>query len=310
MSHERKAPALLLFFWALCACGPDLGPAMPWVPWEEIAGPLRPEVSQPAPGAAPASLRVVTFNVHYGADVDGLARALRGDEALAAADLLLLQEIESHPEEGRSRAARLAQALGMGYAYVPARIEGGGTHGLALLTRVPFTGLRVMQLPAASLPGGVQERVAFSFDVRLGPGPQEAPEGTSVHVVHVHLDTRLNLPQRILQLRPTLPAPSAGRALVAGDFNTNDFLWAGGLAPQLPVQSATGAGQAGALDGYMKGLGYAAPTQDLGPTLPISPGVHLRLDAIYTRGLTATGGAVERDVDISDHWPLWIDIRP
>jgi endonuclease/exonuclease/phosphatase family metal-dependent hydrolase len=268
-------------------------------------------VAQPAAGAAPASLRVVTFNVHYGADVDGLARALRGHAALAAADLLLLQEIDSYPEEGRSRAARLAQALGMGHAYVPALLRGdGSTHGLALLTRVPCLGLRVMELPAASLPGGVERRVAFSCDVRLRPGPGQGPGEASVRVVNVHLDTRLNLPERILQLRPALPVPPDGCALVAGDFNTNDLLWAGGLAPQLPVQSATGAGQADALDGYMRGLGYATPTQDLGPTLPVSPGLRLRLDAIYTRGLTAAGGAVERDVDISDHWPLWIDVRP
>src|SRR5262245_10392069 len=125
----------LLGLIAAGACSQSPGDAGDWVPWELIQGDLAPELEPPPPqvvarqGDLPGRLRVVTFNVERGADIDGLARAFLEDEALSQADVVLIQEIESYPNEGPSRAARLARAIGMGYIYVPARREGAGTHG-------------------------------------------------------------------------------------------------------------------------------------------------------------------------------------
>lgn len=278
----------------------ELGPELPWVPWYEISGPLRPELeAPPMPAPPPEHLRVVTFNVHFGEDVEALASALREHPALAAADLLLLQEIESHPEEGASRASRLARALGMGYAYVPARLEGSGTHGLALLGRYPIADLQVMQLPKAHVPTGPPARVAMSCELQLAAGP--------LRVVNVHLDTRLNLALRIRQLRPAvLPQPSP--VLVAGDFNTLEYIFAAGLIPDLPVDSAIGGSQADEIDRYMEALGYASATRTFGATLSFL-GMDYRLDSIYVRGLLFGSGAVERDVSVSDHYPVWAEVR-
>lgn len=291
---------MLLGALLLCACD-ELGPPGPWIPWEEIAAPLRPELSQPsAPPPSPSGLRVVTFNVHFAADVPALAQALRAHPDLRSGDLFLLQELRSFPEEGRSRAARLAQALGLGYAYVPARPEGSGTHGLGILSRYPLQNLQVMELPRAELAGVAERRVACSFDLLLSAG--------ALRVVNVHLDTRINLSQRVRQLRPAVvDAPQ--RSLVAGDFNSNDLLWAGGALPQLPVTSTTGGDQSEGLSDYMEALGYLAPTRGLGATAP-APGLTLRLDAAFTRGLAVGAAAVARDVDVSDHWPLWLQVQP
>ena len=81
----------------------------------------------PDPAAVPppaAVLRVASWNVHFGADPAGLAAAIGAEPALAAADVLLIQEVEAYPDEPGCRAARLAAALGMTWAYAPARQEG------------------------------------------------------------------------------------------------------------------------------------------------------------------------------------------
>jgi len=76
-----RARATLALLAALAGCGYDLGPSSPWVPWQEIEGPLRPEVVPPpvlfviGAGAVSEPLRVVTYNVETGRNVEALARA-------------------------------------------------------------------------------------------------------------------------------------------------------------------------------------------------------------------------------------------
>lgn len=285
----------------LAGCYQETGPAGTWVPWDAVDGPLRPELgSPPAPRAFVdgAALRVVTYNVEYGEDVVGLAAAIAGDPALAGAGLLLVQEIESYPGEGSSRAARLAAALELGWVYAPARPEGDGTHGLAVFSPYPLENLQVMELPFVDLPISDHRRIAVALDVRLG--------ARTLHVVNLHLDTRLNVTDRIVQLRPAvIDAPD--QVLVGGDFNMNAYVWAEGAVPLVPVDSLADSDQAPIIDDYMGALGFATPTAALGATQQLGP-VDSRLDAIYARGLVVVPGAVERDVDESDHWPLWVDL--
>jgi len=255
----------------------------------------------PLPAAPPERLRIVTFNVHFGADVDALAQAIRDNPRLAAAQVLFVQEIESHPGEGGSRASRLAGALGMGYAYLPSRDEGDGTHGLALLSTLPFAGVEVMVLPHVDLLVRPRPRIAVAAGVPLAGG------GT-LRLVNVHLDTRLNITDRLRQLRPAVvDAPTP--VIAGGDLNTMPYLWAEGSVPLTSVESVAGTEQATLVDDFMDALGFAAPTADLGTTQFSSELIQeLRLDSLYTRGLTATPGGVEREVDVSDHWPVWIEV--
>jgi endonuclease/exonuclease/phosphatase family metal-dependent hydrolase len=145
--------------------------------------------------------------------------------------------------------------------------------------------------------GSIQHRAAMSADLVLG--------SQRLRVVNVHLDTRLNVTTRIEQLRPAaIDLPE--RAIVGGDFNTNPAAWIGNTVPVLlPVKGDSD--QAPVLDDYMAALGYHCPTASFGPTAPI-PVLQVRLDSIYLRGLAATAGRVERDVDVSDHWPVWVDV--
>jgi endonuclease/exonuclease/phosphatase family metal-dependent hydrolase len=171
-------------------------------------------------------------------------------------------------------------------------MKGDATHGLAILSAFPIENARMMELPA-----GLSKRIALAADIRIG--------ARTLHVVDVHLDTVLNVTDRILQLRPAvLDAPDA--VLVAGDVNTNDYLWADGV-PHLPADVVADADQAPILDDYMRALGFDTPTALLGPTEHKYLS-EFRLDAIFTRGLRVTPGRVVREVDESDHWPMYVDV--
>ena len=51
--------------------------------------------------------------------------------------------------------------------------------------------------------------------------------------------------------------------------------------------------------------GFDAPVRRSGPT---SKWLSMRLDAIYTRGMSLEQFAVLRDVRSSDHYPLWAEL--
>ena len=287
------------------ACLPEEPPDADWVDWQDIAGALAPEVGDNTVAETPgARIRVVSFNIEFGDDIPGLARAILDNDALAAADVFLVQELELHPGDSRSRAEELAEALAMNYAYAPMRgLDDGGTHGLAIFSRFPLLDVQVMQLPRFEIGVNSTQRIALAADIDIDPSGAE----TLMRVVSVHLDTRINITQRILQLRPAV-VKSGDRAIIAGDMNTNPYIWGGSVIPDVPTQVATGFDQAVALDDYLRGSGFDTPTAHSGPTHRAA-GFEMRLDAIYTRGLSLTGASgVERSVRESDHFPLWVDI--
>ncbi len=296
MSRGARARALVAAAsLGFAGCGIELGPPQPWQPIDQLRAPMQAERSLPDSfrGAAPAAgepLRVVTYNTEYGQDPEGLAAAILGDPELARAGVFLFQEEESYAAEGQSRAARLAGLLGLGYVYVPARVKGAGTHGLAVMSAFPLDAVEKMDLPLAS--NGVQ-RIALAVDVHAGD--------RTLHLIDIHLETRLNPRDRVAQLHPAV-IDAAGDVLVAGDFNTSWITWAGSI----PVL-ADDRDQAPILDSYMTSLGFDLPSAGSGPT-ERAWGLEFKLDAIYTRGLDVRFGGVVR-TGPSDHWPMFIDVR-
>jgi endonuclease/exonuclease/phosphatase family metal-dependent hydrolase len=295
---SRTSWATALGVVAAAGCGVDLGPAQPWQAIDQLPQlPSAMAVERSDPGtfrttgaAVSSPLRVVTYNTEYGQDPAGLAAAILGDPELARAGLFLFQEEERYPAEGESRAARLARLLGLGYLYVPARTKGAGTHGLALMSAFPIDAVEKMDLPLAD--NGVP-RIAVAADVHVGD--------RTLHIIDIHLETRLNPRDRVAQLHPAvIDAPDA--VLVAGDFNTNWVTWAGSV----PVL-ASDRDQAPILDSYMTSLAFEAPSATSGPT-EHAYGLEFKLDSIYTRGLDVTFGGVVR-TGPSDHWPMYIDVK-
>ena len=281
-------------------CGLEVGAKADWVDADSVGGVLAPDRGgntrmQSLPIRSGDVVRMVSFNVEMGGDPAKLANEILRNPAIADASLFLIQEEENYPEEGTTRARRLAQLLDLAYVYVPGRVKKTGTHGLALLSRFPIDSVEVMALP---LTGGGQQRIAISADILIGE--------VRLHIVNVHLETHINITDRILHFRPAvLELPD--QVIIAGDVNTNPYLWEDGSVPLVPTAQIVDTDQAPLLDDYMRGLGFATPAADVGPTQRML-GVESRLDAIYTRGLTVSPANVERTVGGSDHWPVWIDI--
>lgn len=260
---------------------------------------LRPELQQlrPAPLAAPARIRIVTFNVHHGRDVPRLAAGMLSVPSVRDADVFLLQEIESYKSEGSSRAHKLAEALRLNYAYAPARpTEEGGTHGLAILSRFPITNVQVIPLKQYKLVVNTRCRIALAATLDVA--------GRPLQVYNVHLDTRLNPRDRIEQIRAVVESARDDRAagvVVGGDFNTNPVRWAFHILPFFRSNQAT------ALDNFMEENGFHTPLGRSGATLNRRL-LKFRADSLYSRGLTVVAFGVERLLKISDHFPVWMEV--
>jgi endonuclease/exonuclease/phosphatase family metal-dependent hydrolase len=245
--------------------------------------------------AAPAGrrLRMVTYNVHM-IEGDAIADALRRSPALAAADLVFLQEVESHPKAGASEACLAAKQLDLDCAFAPGYgLDDGGAHGVAILSRRPLDDLAVVELPYHDTVFNSARRVALGATITV--------DGEAVRLYAVHLDNRINPAARKRQLAPVLDDADARGlpTVIAGDMNTSPFVWIGHV---VPVPAGV---QDDRLERYVRSRGYDTPVTDVGPT---TKWLGMRLDAVYTRGVEVHARQVEDAVRASDHLPLWADL--
>jgi len=271
------------------------------MPFESVAGPLRPESQNLAvqPPAVGAKLRIVTYNIHLGPDIPGLIAAIQGSAQLSTADVFLFEEIESHPSDGKSQAAMLGEALGMSYAYAPAwTYPDGGTHGVACLSRFPITEPQVLHLPYYELEGASELRIAIRTTLTIG--------SKTLRTIALHLDTKLNVNDRLKQLEPAVELADPD-VVLGGDFNSNPWMWVDRTFSLLPEDAVAPIDPAKAIDQVMTYNGFVAPTSTSGTTTNL-PAFNARLDSIYARGYTPSGFGVERSVTVSDHFPVWVDL--
>lgn len=271
----------------------------PWVGAAQITGTLAPELGPPpaSPPAQPAKLRIASWNVELGADPAALADEILTSPALATADLILVQEIEAHPGEPGTRASRLATALGMTWFYAPARPEGDGTHGDAILSRLPLATPEVKQLPFVDQAIHARHRIASRATLELGT--------RTLTIVNVHLDTRLDVTDRIRQLDPAV-ADNPADVVVGGDLNTLPWIWVADALPLTSSEAVLGADQAQIVDDYLRAQGFATPIVHDADTHESVIG--MRLDALCPRGVTAMNAGVDYSVSGSDHYAVWIDL--
>lgn len=262
---------------------------------------LRPAAS--ATAAPPSALRVITYNVH-GISGAALTRALKSDAQLARADVLLLQEVARAERSGErlvsgspgacSAACAAGRALGMTSVFAPGHQQDGGTSGVAILSRRPLRDAQIIELPYRHAVVNSARRIALAATVDTAAGP--------LRLIAVHLENRINPAARISQLAPALEHARAfrGAVILGGDMNTSPFSWLGHLIP-IP----TGV-QDDRLGAAVRAAGLATPVADVFAT---SKWLSMRLDAIYTRGVTPGGYGVAQAVRASDHLPLWLDVK-
>jgi endonuclease/exonuclease/phosphatase family metal-dependent hydrolase len=219
-------------------------------------------------------IRVVTFNIAYGVQVDRAIAALTSHPALKGADLVALQEMDAPGVEATAR------ALHMNYVYYPISLNPkyGRDFGNAVLSPWPIEDTRKVLLPHTSriLKQG---RAAVAARVRI------ADRVFQVYSVHLGAPLGTSPGNRGRQAEVVLADARSfeGPVIVAGDFNSH------GIGDRFVA------------------AGFAWPTQRVGNSVR-----GFSFDHVFVRGLPVAGteAGVAREVkDASDHRPVWAELK-
>jgi endonuclease/exonuclease/phosphatase family metal-dependent hydrolase len=270
----RRLAAFLLAaaLGAACAARNYLDPEGP-----AYGGPASTASALPLPGS---SLRVVTFNIEYGREIERALELLRSSEPLRSPDVLALQEMDS---DGTSRIAR---GLGLNWVYFPGGVHpsSGRDFGCALLSPWRLEEPKKLILPHGSRVSGLKRAAVAATLVR-------GSERVRVYSIHLPSPLAISGKGRRDQIRTLLAdaESSPHPVIMAGDFNSH------GIGKEL-VEA-----------------GYAWPTREVGST---SRWLFLgfSFDHVFARGLRAASpgnaGTVRDNLGVSDHRPVWAVLAP
>ena len=229
-----------------------------------------------AGGHSTGTLRVVTFNLKWGRETGRAAELFSRPGPLFGADLIVLQEMD----EAGTR--QLAEALGLGYVYVPSAVHPLAHHdfGVALLSPWPLEAPRKLPLPHEHRFRKLRRAAAVAtLQSTLGP--------VRVYGIHLESPTGAGGQARRDQARTVLADAKGwkGPVVVAGDFN----------------------GRGGARE--LAQAGFLWATESVGNTAgPFD------FDHVLARGLCPAGpgaaGVAKPDAGTSDHRPVWALLAP
>lgn len=245
------------------------------------------------PATAPLTIKIVSYNIRWrgGRDLRELIELLRGDALIGGAAIIGLQEVDRNRKRtGNTNTARLmAEELGLHYAWAappnaPGKEQEEEETGVALLSLYPLTDVSRIVLPNDG-PGG-RRRVALGATIAIGPN--------ALRVYTLHAETRTSNEQRLQQFQAVLDDlgqhPTTERAVVLGDFNT------------IMGKDVDGTTQ------LFKSAGFQTPFPNSEPTWK-TLFIKLKLDWVWLRNLRALDYGINRKVGLSDHWPLWVNVR-
>lgn len=245
-------------------------------------------------GAEPVRLRVVSYNIHHGAGLDGKLDLARIGAILANAnaDLVALQEVERRTTRTSrvDQPAVLAQQTGLGGLFGRAIDFAGGEYGNALLARHPLAHPTVTPLPVHGEP-----RCCLRADIAV-PGLAEP-----LVFMATHLDFEgdaAGQASRVRQIDAILAeagkVPSDAAVILAGDLNCEP-----GSPPLARLLAA----------------GWLEVTTANGPTCPADQPT-AKIDHVYLRPgrreARVVSCAVIDEPVASDHRPIVaeIELRP
>jgi endonuclease/exonuclease/phosphatase family metal-dependent hydrolase len=185
----------------------------------------------------------------------------------------------------------MADELGMHYAWAAppaAKPNDEEETGVAILSPYPISEVRRIVLPH---PGPNKRR-------RVGIGTTVEVHGQKWRVYSIHAETRIPFDKKLEQFKAVLEDlaqfPSTMPAIVMGDFNT----WEAN-SERKTIRLFTEAGM-------RTPFGGQSTFQRRILVVPIQ----FRLDWVWLRGLEPASYGIDRKVEVSDHWPLWTNVRP
>ena len=247
---------------------------------------------KPVPNAR--EIKVVSYNIRWrtGAELRQIAKLLRDDPKIGGASIVGLQEVDRRKKRtGNSNSAKtLADELGMHYVWTaPPSVNADGEEetGVTILSLYPLTDVQRIVLPH---PGPNRRR-------RVALGATVEVDGQPWRIYSAHAETRIPLDKKMEQYSAILEDlkryPAAMPTIVMGDFNT----WEPNAGDKT-VKLFAKAGFSTPFDGkrtFHRSVFF----------IPIE----LRLDWMWLRGLEANGCGINREIEISDHFPIWTTVK-
>lgn len=240
--------------------------------------------------AAPSALKVVSYNMRWrgGEDLRELIGLLRSDAEIGGASIIGLQEVDRKKKrtDYTNTARVIAEGLGMHYAWAAPPVKQGEEEetGVAILSPHELRDVTRLVLPHEG--PGKRRRAAVGATVQVGETP--------VRVYSLHAETRLPVAKKVEQWGAVLEDlkrhPQVARAVVLGDFNT---------IKGKDVRAARK---------LFTDSGFATPFPDNLSTWRTFV-FKLKLDWLWLRGFEAGEFGIDKQVGLSDHWPLWVELK-
>lgn len=243
---------------------------------------------------APAEIKVVSYNMRWrsGEDLKVLIKFLKDDPEIGGATILALQEVDRRKKRsGNANTVKMiADELGLHYAWAAppaAKPNDEEETGVAILSVYPLSDIQRIVLPHEG--PNRRRRVALGATVEI--------HQRQLRVYSIHAETRLGFDKKLEQYKAVLDdlaqRPADMPAIVMGDFNTWEA-GAGSKTTKLFVDA-----------GWKTPFGSEKTFKRNVLFVPIE----LRLDWVWLRGLEAATFGIDRKVEVSDHWPLWTNVR-
>lgn len=232
------------------------------------------------------------------------ARAFSEGLRLPPVDILALQEADKGTARtgGHHVARELAEQLRMSWVHAPAGIPRGiepkdrqwwldfeeeigpqdpGDTGVALLTSFPMDDLTRIDLPWTECPW--RPRLAVGAAVKVG--------SQTIRIFNSHIDPHSAADGQLEQLETILDHAGkfTGPTVVLGDFNT--------LSRRKCIETRR----------LLESRGYTTPFPTGTPTWR-GAGLRLHADWIFVRNLDVIRWGVARPLNVSDHWPVWVEV--
>src|ERR1041385_8849710 len=244
--------------------------------------------------ASPTEIKVISYNIRWrgGDDLKTLIRLLQEDPEIGCASILALQEVDRHKKRtGQANTAKIiADALGMYYAWAApptAKPTDEEETGVAILSFYPLSDVHRIVLPN---PGpGQRRRVALGATIDM--------PNHRWRVYSAHAETRIKIGKKLEQYKALLDDltqfPAEMPAIVMGDFNT----W----EPNVD----------GKVTKLFSDAGLKTPFGDNSTfrRKVLFMRIELKLDWVWLRGLEAATFGIDRKIEVSDHWPLWTNVK-
>ncbi len=243
---------------------------------------------------APAELKIISYNIRWrsGDDLKDMIKLFKDDPEIGGASILALQEVDRHKKRsGQNNTAKMiADELGLHYVWAappPVKPTDEEETGVAILSVYPLSDVKRIVLPH---PGpGDRRRVALGATVQI--------ENRQWRIYSAHAETRIKFDKKIEQFKAVLEDlahyPNDMPAIIMGDFNT----WEPNAHDKV-FKLFSDAGLKTPFDGK----------KTFKRRILFVP-LELKLDWVWLRGLETASCGIDREIEISDHFPLWTNVK-